>query len=47
VHDKSVDMVLRRVLDLGGEVVSVTPHRVSLEGIFLSTVRESEEEASA
>jgi len=39
VKEKEVGAVLRRVLQAGGEVLSVTPHRVSLESAFLSTVR--------
>ena len=38
VREKEVDEVLRAVLDAGGRVVSVTPHRVSLESVFLSAV---------
>jgi ABC-2 type transport system ATP-binding protein len=38
VSEKDVNETLRRVLEAGGEVVSVARHRVSLESIFLSTV---------
>jgi hypothetical protein len=38
VAEKEVNDTLRCVLAAGGEVVSVTRHRVSLESIFLSTV---------
>jgi len=41
IHDKVTESVLRKVLDYGGDVVSVTPHRESLETIFLSTVEQS------
>ncbi len=41
VHDKLVEPLLRKVLDYGGEVVSVTPARMTLEHIFLSTVNEA------
>jgi ABC-2 type transport system ATP-binding protein len=40
VSEKHVDPVLRRVLDGGGRVLSVTPHRTSLESVFMDTVRE-------
>jgi len=33
--------VARVALDAGAEVISATPHRVSLESIFLSTVSEA------
>ncbi len=39
VHDKLVEGLLRKVLDYGGEVVSVTPSRMTLEHIFLDTVQ--------
>jgi len=38
VAEKSVNDLLRLALDAGAEVLSVTPHRVSLESIFLSAV---------
>jgi ABC-2 type transport system ATP-binding protein len=38
VPRKQVREVLRRALEAGGEVISVTPHRASLEAIFLSAV---------
>jgi ABC-2 type transport system ATP-binding protein len=41
VPEKRVAEVLRAVLDAGGQVLSVTPHRVSLETVFLSAVREA------
>jgi len=41
VHDKLVDPLLRKVLDFGGDVVSVTPARMTLEHIFLNTVNEA------
>ncbi len=40
VPEKEVAALLSRALEAGAEVVSVTPHRVSLEAIFLSTVEE-------
>ncbi len=36
--EKSVREVVSQALDAGAEIVSVTPHRVSLESIFLSAV---------
>jgi len=36
---KSVGAALGRILAGGGEIVSVTPHRVSLESVFLDAVR--------
>jgi ABC-2 type transport system ATP-binding protein len=38
VAEKRVSEVLRAALDGGAEVLAVTPHRVSLESIFLSAV---------
>jgi ABC-2 type transport system ATP-binding protein len=38
--EKDTGDLLRAALDAGAEVVSVTPHRASLETIFLSAVRE-------
>ena len=40
VPEKEVAALLSRALEAGAEVVSVTPHRVSLEAIFLSAVEE-------
>ena len=40
VPEKAVKDLLHLALDTGSEVVSVTPHRVSLESIFLSAVSE-------
>jgi ABC-2 type transport system ATP-binding protein len=41
VPEKNTDDVLRALLEAGAQVVSVTPHRASLERIFLSAVEES------
>ncbi|MDH3213352.1 MAG: ABC transporter ATP-binding protein [Myxococcales bacterium] len=38
VAEKRLKEVLRTTLEAGAEVISVTPHRVSLESIFLSAV---------
>ena len=38
VREKDVDAVLRAALEAGATVVSLTPHRVSLESVFLSAV---------
>ena len=38
VAEKAVNDVLGLALDAGGEVISVSPHRVSLESFFLSAV---------
>jgi ABC-2 type transport system ATP-binding protein len=38
VAEKAVNDVLGFALDAGGEVISVSPHRVSLESFFLSAV---------
>jgi len=38
VLEKEVDEVLRRVLDDGGRIVSVTARRASLESVFLAAV---------
>jgi len=38
IPEKEVKDLLRLALDTGAEIVSVTPHRVSLETIFLSAV---------
>jgi ABC-2 type transport system ATP-binding protein len=40
VPEKQTDDVLRALLEGGAQVVSVTPHRASLERIFLSAVEE-------
>ncbi len=40
IPEKEVKDLLRLALDTDTEIVSVTPHRVSLESIFLSAVRE-------
>ena len=42
VRDKQVTAVLWAALAAGAEVISVTPHRVSLESIFIDTVEQSE-----
>jgi ABC-2 type transport system ATP-binding protein len=42
VAEKNVDEVLRLALGAGAEVLSLTPHRVSLESIFLSAVEKGE-----
>jgi hypothetical protein len=39
-----VQEVLRIAIQTGAEIVSVTPHRRSLEEAFLSAVREEETE---
>ena len=46
VHEKVVEPLLRKVLDFGGEVVSVSPHRETLESLFLHTVEESNAESA-
>ena len=43
VPEKAANEALRRVLEDGGEIVSVTPHRESLESVFLSAVEEGKE----
>ncbi len=40
VAEKDVDATLREALEAGAEIVSVTPHRVSLESIFLHAVED-------
>ena len=40
VREKDMQAVLKTVLEVGANVVSVTPHRVSLEAIFLHAVEE-------
>jgi len=42
VPEKQVDEVLRRVLEAGARVLSVSPRRPSVEEVFLSAVREGE-----
>jgi ABC-2 type transport system ATP-binding protein len=42
LREKDVQEVLRLALDMGARIVSVTPHRHSLEEAFLSAVREEE-----
>ena len=41
VDDKRVPELLRIALEAGSAVISVTPHRASLESIFLSAVNEA------
>ena len=41
IADKNVNSMLGAILGAGGEVLSVTPHRVSLESIFLSAVEQN------
>jgi ABC-2 type transport system ATP-binding protein len=43
VEEKDVNAVLDRVMTMGAEVVSVTPHRGSLEDAFIDAVREEAE----
>ncbi|MGH0034365.1 MAG: ABC transporter ATP-binding protein [Myxococcota bacterium] len=40
IAEKEVEDLLRRVLDDGGRIVSVTPHRASLETAFLAAVED-------
>jgi ABC-2 type transport system ATP-binding protein len=47
VAEKLVNPVLRAAIAAGAEVVSVTPHRMSLETIFLSAVEEDRARARA
>jgi hypothetical protein len=47
VSEKDLKDLLRLALDVGSEIVSVTPHRVSLESIFLSAVRQGSEQDHA
>ena len=48
IAEKDTSAALRVAMEAGAEVVSVTPHRVSLESIFLSAVEEgSAEEKSS
>jgi len=44
VAEKAVNDVLRLALDASGEVISVSPHRVSLESFFLSAVEAGDAE---
>jgi ABC-2 type transport system ATP-binding protein len=47
VEDKRVPELLGMGLEAGAEVISVTPHRASLESIFLSAVQEAGNEAAS
>ncbi len=47
IPEKEVKDLLRLALDTDSEIVSVTPHRVSLESIFLSAVSEGSEQDQA
>jgi ABC-2 type transport system ATP-binding protein len=47
IPEKEVKDLLRLALDTDSEIVSVTPHRVSLESIFLSAVSEGSEQDRA
>ena len=47
ISEKDVKDLLRLALDVGSEIVSVTPHRVSLETIFLSAVSQGSEQDPA
>ncbi len=38
VPEKQVRLLLQKMLECDGEVISVNPHRVSLESVFMSTV---------
>jgi hypothetical protein len=40
IAEKDTSAALRVALEAGAEVISVTPHRVSLESIFLSAVEQ-------
>ena len=40
VREKDVEALLQSALEVGAQVISVTPHRVSLESIFLHAVEE-------
>ena len=47
IAEKKASPALRIALNAGAKVISSTPHRVSLESIFLSAVNDSRaEEAS-
>jgi hypothetical protein len=41
VSEKSVDAALAVLIEAGASVVAISPHRASLEQIFLSAVEES------
>jgi hypothetical protein len=41
VAEKHVSDVLRLAMEAGADIVSVTPHRVSLESIFISAVEKT------
>jgi hypothetical protein len=47
IAEKDSSAALRLALDAGADVISATPHRVSLESIFLSTVNEADAEETA
>ena len=47
VAEKLVNPMLRAAIAAGAEVVSVTPHRMSLESIFLSAVEEDRARSNA
>ena len=47
IPEKEVKDLLRLALDTDSEIVSVTPHRVSLESIFLSAVSQGSEQDRA
>jgi ABC-2 type transport system ATP-binding protein len=38
VPEKQVPLLLQKVMECDGEIISVNPHRVSLESVFMSTV---------
>jgi ABC-2 type transport system ATP-binding protein len=40
---KKVQKLVAAALESGAEIVSITPHRSSLEDVFMSVVREGEE----
>ena len=42
VREKDVDAVLRAALEAGASVLSINPHRVSLEAVFLSAIEAGE-----
>jgi ABC-2 type transport system ATP-binding protein len=47
VSAKTVDRALQAAIGAGGNVISVSPHRVSLESFFLSAVEQDETEAKS
>jgi ABC-2 type transport system ATP-binding protein len=47
IPEKEVKDLLRLALDTDSEIISVTPHRVSLESIFLSAVSEGSRQEQA